>query len=83
MPIFFVENTVTFDRQYLIDDYLCNLSRVDYFIDCNLSEVQAIGIGIRVAGKDYNSVHGVVVGEDLRHAYQSFQMFVRSRPWTG
>jgi hypothetical protein len=52
------------------------------YIDCNLPEVQAIGIGIRVAGKDYNSVHGVVVGQNLTLAYQNFRMFVRSRPWT-
>ena len=54
-----------------------------FFIGCNLSEVQGIGVGIRVAGKYYNSVHGIIVGENLTFAYQNFKMFVRSRPWIG
>ena len=53
------------------------------FIGCNLSEVQGIGVGIRVAGKDYNSAHGIIVGENVTFAYQNFDIFVRSRPWIG
>ncbi len=51
-------------------------------IGCNLSEVQGIGIGMRVAGKgEYNSAHGIVVGENVTLAYKWFYLLVRSRPW--
>ncbi len=53
-----------------------------WFIGCNLTEVQGIGIGLRVAGKpEYNSIHGIIVGEDVSNAYKYFEMAVQSRPW--
>ena len=54
----------------------------NFFLGCNLTEVQGIGIGLRVAGKpEYNSTHGIIVGENLDHAYESFGIAVRSRNW--
>ena len=55
---------------------------LNVFVGCNLTEVQGIGIGLRVAGKpEYNSAHGIIVGENVNHAYKLFNIAVRSRPW--
>ena len=54
---------------------------LNVFVGCNLTEVQGIGVGLRVAGKLEYSAHGIIVGENVNHARRTVKIAVRSRPW--
>ncbi|CAB4026328.1 Hypothetical predicted protein, partial [Paramuricea clavata] len=46
---------------------------------CTPSGPQAIGVGVKVAGQGYGSVHGVVAGNNIDEAYHNVSVYVRSK----